>query len=170
MKILIYLINMKILKPYSNIKNFLYRFSIIKIGILHIRIHKIVDKDRTSFYHNHPFHYLSIILKGGYEEHRLVNNEVIIKRFSFLSFIFRNRNSYHRINSIIGETITLFIAYGNYSWDIIQMNENNSDDGLYYREINNTFVWTKKENGIFYIGNKNKDIALKETRYSIHQI
>lgn len=64
---------MILFKPYSNIKDFLLRFTLIKIGGLHIRLHKIIDKDKTALYHNHPFNYISIILKGGYNETILIN-------------------------------------------------------------------------------------------------
>lgn len=47
---------------------FLERYTILKIGLLHIRIHYIKDIDRSVFYHNHLFHYISIILKGGYSD------------------------------------------------------------------------------------------------------
>ena len=55
---------MILFKPYSNIKDFLHRFTLLKIGSLHthsvrpafagIRLHKITDKYQTTLYHNHP--------------------------------------------------------------------------------------------------------------------
>lgn len=157
-------------KKYTDIKNFLYRFTLLKIGKLHIRIHKIVDCDRTNFYHNHPFHYISIILKGGYIDKVINDGNIKIKKYKFLSFIIRDNKQYHRIDKIFGETITLFIAFGNYGWDIICEEKNNKDDGVYLREINGKEVWSKRYNGIYYIGHSDYNKALNETRYSIHQI
>lgn len=103
---------MIIFKPYSNIKNFLHRYTLLKIGSLHIRLHKVTDKDRTTLFHNHPFNYISIILKGGYTETYIVNGIEKMSTSSFLSVIKRKHSCYHRIDDIKSETITLFIAYG----------------------------------------------------------
>ncbi len=156
-------------KPYVNIKNFLQRYTLLKVGNLHIRIHKIVDKDRTTLFHNHPFNYISIILKGGYTESVIVNRKINKFNHKFLSIIKRKNSSYHRIDDIKGETITLFIAYGNYSWNAINTENNNLDDGLFKRIINDKELWCKKENGIWFIGHCNKLEAESESRHSIHQ-
>jgi len=163
---------MKILKPYSHIKNFLYRFTLIHIGNLHIRIHKLVDSDRSTLLHNHPFNYISVILKGGYNESVLCKDTNTLKEYShdFLSIINRKQDIYHRINSLKGVTYTLFIAYGRYDWKAMNMDSNPSDDGLFQRTIKNKTVWSKKEKGIWFIGNADKSIAEVETRHSIHQI
>ncbi len=158
-------------KPYSNIKDFLQRFTILKIGKLHIRIHKITDIDRTTLYHNHPFNYISVILKGGYTESVICNqtNEIKVYKHGFLSIILRKNNIFHRIVKIKGKTLTLFIAYGKYDWNAFNTINDNSEDGIFQREINNKLMWSKKENGIWFIGNKDKNIAQQETRHSIHQ-
>ena len=160
---------MILFKPYSNIKDFLHRFTILKIGNLHIRLHKITDKDRTTLFHNHPFHYISIILKGGYSESYIHNQKIKRVKHNFLSIIKRSNTVYHRIDEIKSETITLFIAYGNYRWSAFNTNTDKTNDGIFKRSINGIDVWCKKENGIWFIGNSNKDTALNETRHSIHQ-
>lgn len=160
---------MKLFKPYSSIKDFLYRFTILKIGKLHIRLHKIVDKDNTTLFHNHPFKYVSIILKGGYTETIINNKQEQVLSHSIGSIIIRDNNTFHRIDSIKGKTLTLFFAYGNYGWEAFNTHHAD-DDGIYQRTINNQYVWSKKVGGIWYIGNRNKDIASKETRHSIHQV
>lgn len=152
---------MILFKPYSNIKGFLNRFTILKIGTFHIRIHKILDKDRTTLYHNHPFHYISIILKGGYKE-CLIDKTI---KHSLFSVIIRNSKTFHRIDEVYGETITLFITIGNYGWKAFNT-ETCNDDGVYERKG----MFAKKENGIWFIGNKDFDKASKEIRHSIHQI
>lgn len=158
------------LKRYNHIKNFLYRFTILKIGNLHIRLHKISDKDRTSLYHNHPFNYISIILKGGYIESYIENDKILNKKHDFLSIIKRSHAIYHRIDALKETTYTLFIAYGKYDLAAYNTLSNSCDNGVYQRAVNNKLLWCKKENGIWYIGNVDKDIALKEKRHSIHQI
>lgn len=162
---------MIVFKPYSSIKDFLQRFTILKIGKLHIRLHKIIDIDRTTLYHNHPFNYISVILKGGYTESVICNqtNEIKVYKHDFLSIILRKNNIFHRIVKIKGKTLTLFIAYGKYNWNALNTINDNSEDGMFQREINNKLVWSKKENGIWFIGNENKNIAQQETRHSIHQ-
>lgn len=163
---------MILFKQYSNIKNFLNRYTIIKIGTLHIRIHKIMDKDRTNFYHNHPFNYVSIILKGGYNDKTIdtKTGEIKYHRYNIFSIIKRKYSIYHRIEEVKGDTVTLFIAYGKYNWNVLNSNVNTDFDGLFERIINGNKIWCKNENGIWFIGNKDKEIALKEIRYSIHQV
>lgn len=161
---------MIIFKPYTNIKDFLQRFTLLKIGSLHIRLHKIIDKDNTTLFHTHPFNYISIILKGGYTEQIIVEDVIVIKEYKFLSIIKRKHDVFHRIDEIKGETITFFIAYGKYNWSSFNTCNDNSDDGVFERFINDKKVWSKKENGIWFIGNKDKTVAVEETRHSIHQI
>ena len=66
--------------------------------------------------------------------------------------------------------MTLFIAYGKYKWNAINTIDDHSDDGLYLRIINNKEVWSKRENGIWFIGNVDKSIVVSEERHSIHQV
>jgi len=156
-------------KPYSNIKDFLQRYTLLKISTLHIRLHKITDKDRSTLFHNHPFNYISIILKGGYSEIYLSNGIEKKCSHTFLSVIKRSNDVYHRIDEIKGDTITFFIAYGKYKWNAVNTQVTN-DYGIFERVINGKKIWSKKENGIWFIGNANKEIAENETRHSIHQI
>lgn len=161
---------MILFKPYSSIKDFLARFTIIKLGSLHIRIHKISSEDKSTLYHNHPFNYISIILKGGYSESLIFDNRIIKKSHSFLSIIKRGHTTFHRITSINKTTYTLFIAYGKFQWKAFNTINDTSSDGLHQRTINNQLLWAKKESGIWFIGNIDKEIASNETRHSIHQI
>lgn len=142
----------------------------MKIGNLHIRIHKIIDKDRTTLFHNHPFNYISIVLKNGYTEKYLDKGVEKTRSYRFLSVIKKNHSCYHRIDDIKGETITLFIAYGKYDWNAFNTLIKNENDGIFKRNINNKEIWCKKSNGIWFIGHHNKYNAKKETRHSIHQV
>ena len=160
---------MILFRKYSNIKDFLHRFTLLKIGKLHIRIHKIKNSDQTTLFHNHPFHYISVILKGGYKE-TVMHNGIYQKRINkFLSVICRSNKVFHRIDEIFGETITLFIAYGDYKWRAFNINATD-DNGVYQREVKEKTLWAKKEDGVWFIGHSNKVDAMGETRHSIHQI
>ena len=145
---------------------FLLRFTLFKIGKLHVRLHKIVDKDQTTLFHNHPFRYISVILKGGYTEHVLNSG---FQTHGVGSIIFRSNETYHRIESIQGETVTLFIAWGEYGWSALNPQPTTVGDGLLYRKIQDEWKWAKRENGIWFIGNRDKELARNEIRHSIHQ-
>lgn len=162
---------MKIFKGYTNIQDFLHRFTILKIGKLHIRLHKLMSEDVTTLYHNHPFHYISLVLNGGYVEKQYFpdTDTMKIKKHGRLSVIVRNRKTFHRIESVKNNTLTLFIAYGKGKWDAINFGEPKQPNGLYKRFINNKEKWCKYYNGIWYIGSKCIGKASRETRPSIHQ-
>ena len=156
-------------KPYSHVKDFLMRFTLLKIGKLHIRLHKIVDKDQSTLFHNHPFHYISIILKGGYSETYLKNGLEFKVKHNFPSFIIRRNDVFHRIDEISGPTTTLFIAYGNYGWKAFNTDPNPPENGVFERNVNGKMVWSKRNDGIWFIGSEDKEKAIVETRHSIHQ-
>ncbi len=98
---------MIIFKPYSSIKDFLQRFTLLKIGTLHIRLHKIMDKDRTTLFHNHPFNYISIILKNGYTETYIEKGLTKSISHNFLSII-KRKNTFvagHFFVDLIGNSV-----------------------------------------------------------------
>jgi hypothetical protein len=160
----------KFLSPYKSIKNFLYRFTILQIGKLHIRIHRFDGQDKTTLFHNHPFHYISIILWGGYTERIKCGNVSRLKVNVIGDVIFRRSKVYHRIDDVYPNTYTLFIAYGDYTWNAINMQKSFLPNGIFSRKVNNKSVWAKRENGIWFIGNESRDLALVENRHSIYQI
>jgi hypothetical protein len=128
-----------------------------------------MDKDRTTLFHNHPFNYISIILKNGYTETYIEKGLTKSISHNFLSIIKRKNTVYHRIDDIKGETLTLFIAWGKYDWKAFNIKNEEDSNGIYQRFVKNKLVWCKKENGIWFIGHLNKTDALLETRHSIHQ-
>lgn len=159
-------------KEYTSIPKYLERFTILKFFNLHIRIHKLLSEDKTVFYHNHPFHFLSIVISGGYTEEYLKDDKVITKYHKKWAFIFRNKNRYHSIKSVEPNTKTLFFAIGNYKkWHLksITPNVNRPKDGIYRRVIKGNKVYSKCYNGMFYIGSRDSDMARKESRLSIFQ-
>ena len=163
---------MILLKKYRSIPKYLERFTIIKILNLHIRIHNILSEDKTPFYHTHPFHFISIIISGGYTEEYIHHNQIITKTHKPFIPIIRNKKTYHKIKSVEPNTKTLFIAIGNTKqWHLKSLNPNinRPENGLYLRNINNQTVYSKCHNGMFHIGSQNQNIAKNETRLSIYQ-
>lgn len=160
---------MILFKPYTSIKGFLQRYTLFKIGNMHIRIHKITDRDRTTLYHNHPFNYISIIIRGGYTETYIKDKEECSCAHSFLGVVKRAHDVFHRIDSIKCTTITLFIAYGKYRWEAFNTKDENEKSGVCLRTVNGRNLWCKRENGVWFIGNTSEYYAAQETRHSIHQ-
>ncbi len=158
---------MILFKKYRSIHGFLNRFTILKIGTLHIRIHNIESEDKTTLYHTHPFDYISIVLSGGYIEK--IKDFPIAKRGLF-SVAYRGHNVFHKIISIKPNTKTLFISFGKYQW--FAVDENNkwyNDCGVYTRMVNGRELFCKKKGGVWYIGNLSIDKAVEESRASIYQ-
>jgi hypothetical protein len=48
--------------------HYLYRWHLIKTRWLKIYLHKILRSDDERALHDHPWHNISVILKGGYKE------------------------------------------------------------------------------------------------------
>ena len=163
---------MEILKRYSSIPKYLERFTILKVFNFHIRIHKILSEDKTPYYHNHPFNFMSIIIGGGYTEEVLQDDTVITKIHNRFHYIFRHKSTYHKIKSIKPNTKTLFFAIGNSKkWHLKSIDPvlNRPENGIYKRIINAKKVYSKCEDGMYYIGSDSIDTAVKETRISIYQ-
>lgn len=154
-------------KKYRSIHGFLNRFTIFKIGTLHVRIHNIESEDKTTLFHTHPFDYISIVLSGGYTEK--IRGYSFVER-GFLSIAYRSHNVFHKIVSVKPNTKTLFISFGKYTWTAVD--ENNkwyNDCGIYERIVNGKKLYCKKKGGVWYIGNLNVDQAIIEPRASIYQ-
>lgn len=78
-----------------------------------IRVHEILRSDRGRDPHDHPWPYLTVILKGGYWEERYDNMGALISRdwYGPGSAIFRRAGSWHRLILPEGQvTTTLFIT------------------------------------------------------------
>lgn len=163
-------------KRYNSLPNYLHRWTIFSINKLHVRLHKILCEDKTFFLHSHPFYFISIILKNGYDEELLVDNQIKVIKHRFGSVIFRKPNDFHRIKCVKGETITLFISWKvDNGWKLVRHPELPPEtfktpvkDGLYLRLVGGKQIYSKFEN-FWYIGNENMLHALSETRPSIHQ-
>lgn len=164
------------LRDYNSLPGYLVRKTILNCSKVHVRIHHILSEDKTPYAHNHPFHYISIVLKGGYTEELLVGNEIITKQHKVGSVIIRSSNDYHRIKSIVGPTKTLFLTWKvNKRWslkkhDTLRIPEHQTPDqnGVYIREVKGKTLYCKF-NEFWFIGHPTVAEAEKETRLSIHQ-
>jgi hypothetical protein len=110
---------------------------------------------------------LSIVLKGGYIE-RIGFQNPIFKQYNFLSFIWHKSKRFHKIEYVEPNTLTLFISFGKYKWNAINLS-NSDTTGIFERSVNGKTVWSKIHQGIWYIGNVDKQIAQEETRHSVNQ-
>jgi len=83
-----------------------------KLGIA-VRIHEILRSDLGRDPHDHPFNYLTVILKGGYFESRYNDRgEFLGAKFHGPgSVLYRPAGSWHRLDVPNGMTVTtLFIT------------------------------------------------------------
>lgn len=146
---------MKMFKQYTNIRNFLSRFTIFQLGKLHIRLHQILGKDATNLVHTHPFNYISIVYRGGYlESVRSPDGSLVIKEHTAPAIIVRSHKVAHRIVDVLPNTKTLFCAYGQYGWKATPISPPDlSLDGVYFVKRTPTYsgnVWVKRKNGVWF--------------------
>lgn len=154
-------------RKYTDIKGFLKRWTVMKIGKLHIRIHDITGADTTTLLHTHPFWYISVILCGGYTEIMERGGVLVSITHNAPCVIFRSSKTYHRIDETWGRCKTLFIAFGNYGWNAKNMVDRHEPLLLLYSP--DSAMWSKRDGGIWFISNRDYDMAKNETRHSIHQ-
>ena len=103
---------MKLIKEIKSKQNILHfrRWRIFSSKYFNIFIHGIYKEDNDSHLHNHPWNLLTIVLYGSYIEE--LENEVLYKR-TFLNFGYRNRNKYHKINTLLSKKVyTLAFTFG----------------------------------------------------------
>lgn len=164
------------MKDYNSLPNFLIRKTLVHIGRIHIRFHDILSCDKSPYLHNHPFYYISIILKGGYTEQILRNGSIQEVKHGIGTVIYRKPNDFHRIKTINGPTKTLFLTLKvKMNWSLKKnddlMIENfkiPKKKGIYKRKIKGKTKFYKFDE-FWYIGNENFCDAFNEKRLSIHQ-
>jgi hypothetical protein len=166
------------MKPYNHLPNFLERYTLLKIGKLHVRLHHITSADGTPFLHTHPFNYISIILNGEYTEQLIDKNErVFEKKNTTGNIIIRKGETFHRISECKNAK-TLFIAWNKPNgWELKkhknitapQTYKTPDTPGIYLRTIDNKKYYSKFDN-FWFIGKERVEDAEKETKPSIHQI
>lgn len=162
---------MKILSPYKSLNGYLHRFTLLKVGRLHIRVHSILVPDGTPFLHTHPFHYASLILSGGYTE-KLRSKSLTHKMGSL---ILRSANTPHQITHVEPNTRTLFVTWETASkkWSLEEGGTGIGDwdaleSGVYTRELYGEVRFCKFDRFWFKAANSIED-ALVQTEPSIDQ-
>lgn len=95
------------LPDHKSLPGYMERRTLARIGRLHIRLHRISTCDATPFLHSHPFSYLSVILRGGYEEQTASG----INRYGRGAILCRSSETHHRLASVDDGTMTLFITW-----------------------------------------------------------
>lgn len=163
--------------PYNHLVGYLHRWTICKLGRLHIRVHHILSADGTPFLHSHPFDYISIVLKGGYTEQVLDGDTLRTIEHRAPAVIIRPSATCHRISAVHGACKTLFLAWARGPWALRRHPDIQAPDsyrtpakpGLYRRHLNGRRVWSKFENGEWYAGDPSPDVARGSTALSVHQ-
>jgi hypothetical protein len=81
-----------------------------------IRVHEILRSDRDRAPHDHPWPYLTVILKGGYTEQRYDAGGVLVstKWHGPGSVLWRPAGSWHRLTLPDGQTATTLFMTGSY--------------------------------------------------------
>ncbi len=89
-----------------------FTWCIQKLGFA-VRVHEILRSDTGRDPHNHPWPYLTIVLKGGYTEHRYDESGYLISSewYGPGNILYRPANSWHRLELLRGmPATTLFIT------------------------------------------------------------
>lgn len=105
--------------PYTHIKDYMERYWLVPYNkwLPSARIHHILSSDDARAFHDHPWPYLTVILKGGYFEVRPQYDSSGLyigetkKWHGPGSVLVRRSSSYHRLELPEGRTAwTLFIT------------------------------------------------------------
>jgi hypothetical protein len=104
--------------PYFHLEGYMERYWLIPYGKIGIaaRIHHILRSDDNRAFHDHPWPYLTVILRGGYTEIRpIFESGVYIGEHRQWhgagSILFRRADSWHRLEIPEGHSAwTLFIT------------------------------------------------------------
>jgi hypothetical protein len=76
-----------------------------------LRVHRILRKDHDADPHDHPFDFVSVILRGGYAEERLwPDGTRTVRRYGRGSVLRRRAEDAHRFLTVDPETTTFVIA------------------------------------------------------------
>lgn len=106
--------------PYYHLKGYMERYWLIPYNRFFVaaRIHHILASDDDRAFHDHPWAYVTIILRGGYYEITPTWDKSGVytgaKRvwYGTGSVLFRRAASWHRLEVLQGEkTVTLFITF-----------------------------------------------------------
>lgn len=108
--------------PYFHLPGYMNRWWLVPYNRFFpaVRIHEILRSDEGRDFHDHPWPYLSIILKGSYTEVKPVWDESGIyvgetrRVYGPGSVIFRKARSWHRLEVEFGRIVTTLFITGKY--------------------------------------------------------
>lgn len=87
------------------------RFFVRKSREGNVYLHHFIRQDNSESAHDHPWHFVSLMLKGSYLEtvfdHGMVTSR---RRYSAPCFLFRNRNTIHKLTEIAPDTWTFVLT------------------------------------------------------------
>lgn len=158
---------------YKSLAGYLERRTLVRLGRLHIRLHRIRSADATPFLHTHPFAYLSIILRGGYVE----QTEAGFATYGRGSFLWRPSTLAHRLEAVQENTLTLFITWKrkDNQWALVRpavltatVAWRAHPVGVYVRELYGTRRYCKFE-GYWYVACATPHEAWQASKPSIDQ-
>lgn len=96
------------------------RFRVISTPWFKIYLHKIYASDREAHMHDHPYDFMSLVLKGSYKEYYAIGpkwGEVKEKIYRFLQVNSHNHEDIHKVEIIDGPVWTLFfVGKKTYDW------------------------------------------------------
>lgn len=160
-------------KPYSSLPGYMTRRTLLKLGRLHIRIHRLHSDDATPFLHSHPFHYVSFILKGGYFEE---DEAGALREVSQYQGVAHSHTFFHRIVHVAPGTLTLFMTWETKTgWQLKKSRRAapaagwvDHIPGIYEREMSGKKQFSKF-NEFWFKGHETLVGALAEVSPSINQ-
>lgn len=109
--------------PYFHLEGYMERYWLFPYGSLPfgiaIRVHHILRSDTDRHLHDHPFNFISIVLRGGYFEERLARSygDVELRRKKWRgpgSIAFRRATDFHKLTLPVRadrSCWTLFISF-----------------------------------------------------------
>lgn len=127
--------------PYHHLQGYMNRWWLIPYGTRWspaIRVHEILRSDDDRAFHDHPWNYLTVVLKGGYFEVRPVFKDGIYRGDKRTwcgpgSVLFRRATDWHRLEVPEGTVATtLFTTFAyRQQWGFMPQPAQNK---VYYRE------------------------------------
>jgi len=86
---------------------YITRLHLLKTPWFAICLHWINKPDPEPYLHDHPVSFLSIILRGGYKEFRMINKNVTFPNHRWFNFVRARPEDRHTIIEVKPNTLTL---------------------------------------------------------------
>lgn len=84
------------------------RWRLLQLSVFAIYIHQIFESDKDAHLHNHPYNFITCILKGAYYEDNHIGPNVLAINGTVIK---KHHASYHRI-TVLSKVTSLFLAFG----------------------------------------------------------